>query len=321
MKNLSFLGIALYYSQPKHGIVALQPSMHVPVGRPSKSVQGKPIPMSLHIHQLRRKGAIRDSDDRNVDLAEISRIRPRSQRRRRTSHLLERKQSADAIPVPTKITDAIRVFFFSGDCGPSWIVLCLAGLCYWRLALVTAATTTVTNTGAHPLGWADAGVFGAALLFWWLQEHVLHEGILHSSIDWVGKAVHQGHHDKPYYHVSIDPAALLLGWMTAAHFVLFRWWLPLPLAVSGTFGYCVAGLFYEWAHYIVHSKVRLRSSFWRRVRDNHVRHHRVCSEYWFAFSLPAIDDLFGTNPRVQDVQQWLKDSAKEETSLWEHDQS
>jgi hypothetical protein len=195
------------------------------------------------------------------------------------------------------MSEAIRIFFFSGDFGPSWIVLCLISLCKWRLDLVPA------------LGWSDLSLFGTAVVFWWFQEHVLHDKVLHSSVDWIGKEIHQGHHDKPYHHVSIDPAGLLLGWMVVAHFLLFRWWLPLPLALSATLGYTLAGLFYEWSHYIVHTRVRfhgLGSRFWIRVRDNHVRHHRVCSEYWFAFSLPWIDDLFRTNPTVQDVQTQLR---------------
>jgi Fatty acid hydroxylase superfamily len=197
-------------------------------------------------------------------------------------------------PVPSTMSEAVRVFFLSGDYGPSIIVLLLLGLSHWRLHMT-----------ASLLNGMDLAVFGAAMVVWWLQEYFLHDQVLHSQIDWIGKDIHQGHHDKPYHHVSLDPAALLVGWMAVAHVILFRWWLPLPLAVSATLGYSVAGLFYEWAHYIVHTKVRFKgwgSQFWIRVRDNHVRHHRICSDYWYAFSVPWMDDLFQSNPSVQDVQ-------------------
>ena len=204
-----------------------------------------------------------------------------------------------AIPVPKTMPQAIRTFFFSGDYGPSMIVCLLVGLTKYRLDM----TTTAAITGM------DAAVFASSIVFWWIQEHILHDKVLHSTADWMGKDIHQGHHDKPYYHVSIDSAGLLIGWMVTAHFLLFRWWLPLPLALSATLGYSIAGLFYEWAHFIVHTKVRFRglgSRFWTTVRDNHVRHHRISSKYWYAFSVPWIDDLFQSNPDVRDVQKQLR---------------
>lgn len=301
------LGIALLLcSEPNDGVLALQSRILRPASTCSTRGQGPTMAINFRLYQVRRQASSRDDNDREQHLGVPLTL---NKTLGLSSRLLERTQTVENLPVPTTMSDAIRVFFFSGDCGPSWIVFCLAALCYWRMTLATTGISTSTL----PLGWADGGVFGVAIVFWWFQEHVLHERVLHSSIDWVGKAVHQGHHDTPYYHVSIDPAVLLFGWMAVAHFVLFRWWLPLPLAVSGTVGYSFAGLFYEWAHYIVHTKVRFVSPFWRRVRDNHVRHHRICSDYWFAFSLPAIDDLFGTNPCVQDVQQRLKDVAKDDT--------
>jgi sterol desaturase/sphingolipid hydroxylase (fatty acid hydroxylase superfamily) len=195
------------------------------------------------------------------------------------------------------MTQALRVFFLSGDYGPSMIVATIVGMTQWRLQ------------SNYSTSWSDVAVFFAAILLWSFQEYFLHDQVLHSDQDWWGKQIHQEHHDKPYYHVSIDPAPLLLGWMMVAHVVLFRCWLPLPLAVSATLGYSVAGLFYEWTHYIVHTKVRFRgwtSRFWIRVRDNHVRHHRICSDYWYAFSVPWMDDLFRSNPTVQDVQRRLR---------------
>ena len=204
--------------------------------------------------------------------------------------------------VPTTMSEAIKVFFFSGDYGPSWIVLTLGLMSYLRLDVMSTT----------PLTLMDVVLFGGSIIFWWIQEHFLHDKVLHSKFDWIGKQIHQSHHDKPYYHISVDSVGLLLGWMVVAHFVLFRWWLPLPLALSATLGYSVAGLFYEWAHFIVHTKVRFRgfgSRFWIQVRDNHIRHHRICSDFWFAFSIPWIDDLFQSNPSVKDVQKTIQNQS------------
>ena len=44
----------------------------------------------------------------------------------------------------------------------------------------------------------------------------------------------------------------------------------------------------------------------KQMRDNHIRHHNVDHRYWLAFSIPAVDDFFGTNPDVQEVRRQNK---------------
>jgi len=196
--------------------------------------------------------------------------------------------------VPNTLLEALRVFFFSLDgIGPLIISVVLLNLYSWRLQ------------GMGVLTVADALAFFGCILFWSFQEHVLHGKLLHSDVDWYGKQIHQEHHEKPYFHVSIDPPALMIAWMASAHLIL-RTFLPLPVAISATLGYATAGLFYEWAHYIVHTKVKPRSKFMKQMRDNHIRHHNVDHRYWLAFSIPAVDDFFGTNPDVQEVRRQNK---------------
>ena len=192
--------------------------------------------------------------------------------------------------VPTNMRDAIRRFFFGKEIGPILVVGSIASFLQTRFALAT------------PLSVADLAVLATSIVFWWVQEHVLHQKALHSNVDWVGKRIHEAHHAKNYFHVSIDSAELIMGWLLTVHLFL-RAVLPLHLALSATIGYAMAGLFYEWAHYIVHTKVkRKRGSFWAKMRDNHMRHHRINERYWLAFSIPALDDLFGTNPDVKEAR-------------------
>ena len=193
--------------------------------------------------------------------------------------------------VPSTMEEAIRTFVLAGDHGPVYVSVVILAFTAWRAQM-------------SPLEFADGLVFLATTLFWSFQEHILHDKVLHSDQEWFGKEIHEQHHARPYYHVSIDPAPLLLGWMFIAHFA-FRMLLPLPLAVTATIAYSLSGMFYEWAHYIVHTKVRFRSKFWKRVKENHLRHHVVSDEFWFAFSIPFIDDLFHTNPSVVEVKQQL----------------
>lgn len=198
--------------------------------------------------------------------------------------------------VPSTMEEAIRTFVLAGDHGPVYVLFAILSFLTWRAQISS-------------FEFADGLVFSATACFWSLQEHVLHDKVLHSEKEWVGKEIHQQHHAQPYYHVSIDPAPLLLGWMFIAH-LAFRMLLPLPLALTATIAYSLSGIFYEWAHYIVHTKVRFRSKFWKRVKENHLRHHVVSDEFWFAFSMPFIDDLFHTNPSVVEVKQKLPKAKK-----------
>lgn len=143
---------------------------------------------------------------------------------------------AAAAAVPTTMGQALTTFFLSRTYhGPRTVVLVLLEL----LAAWWHVSTNAVLEGA---------VASTAVLFWSIQEHWMHQHLLHSRADWMGKQMHEKHHDKNYFYVSIDPTPLLLGWFGTA-FALLAWILPSwPLTVAATFGYGAAGLFYEWSH-------------------------------------------------------------------------
>jgi hypothetical protein len=210
---------------------------------------------------------------------------------------------------PTTLKQAFRVFFLDKYHGPRLAALSVAALTAWRCYL--AATSVVASMA---LGVTDVAAFSTAVIFWWVQEHVLHLHALHSKFDWVGKEIHEGHHANPYFHTSIDPAGLMMSWLLTVH-LIFCAILPLPIALSATAGYATAGLFYEWAHFIVHTKVRFRKqSYWSRMKDHHIRHHLVDDRYWLGFSVPTIDNLFRTNPNVQEVQREQRKIEQEQVA-------
>lgn len=194
--------------------------------------------------------------------------------------------------VPTNFAEAFQVFLLGSYNGPRIVVMLLLGLATWRLQL------------SPSLSAMDAVVLVTTILFWCVQEHVLHGRVLHSQVDWYGKQIHEQHHAKPYHHVSIDPAWLMLTWMGVVH-VMFLRTMPLPLALSATIGYAASGLWYEFLHFIVHTRVRFsKGSYLQTMKDHHARHHLIDHNYWLGFSLPVVDDLFGTNPTVAQVRRW-----------------
>ena len=201
--------------------------------------------------------------------------------------------------VPTTFAEAFQVFLLGSYNGPRMVIMLLFSIAIWRSTLAQATSLV------------DAIVVMAMVVYWCFQEHVLHGRVLHSEIDWYGKEIHETHHAKPYHHVSIDPAWLMLTWMGVVH-VGLRCLLPLPLALSATLGYASSGLWYEFLHFIVHTRVRFRKgSYLQTMKDHHARHHLIDHNYWLGFSLPAVDDLFGTNPSVAEVRRRKKKGTRE----------
>ena len=64
----------------------------------------------------------------------------------------------------------------------------------------------------------------------------------------------------------------------------------------------IAGLVYEFTHYIVHTRVVPQTAWGRLIRDNHVKHHMRNEDFWFAFTTPALDRWMGTSPHPSDVK-------------------
>jgi Fatty acid hydroxylase superfamily len=197
-----------------------------------------------------------------------------------------------SINVPTTMSEAISTFFMIEEYpGPRYVSVLLLGLVLHRIQL---GGYNVVNEFFFAM---------ISMIAWWFQEHIMHKYVLHSNFNWIGKHIHERHHQKPYHHISIDAAPLMIIWLTVVHlFLRYSGLLPYPIALTMTIAYGIAGLFYEWAHYIVHTKVRFSpGSYWRHIKSHHARHHQCNHDYWFAFSMTQIDDLFGTNPNPSQV--------------------
>ena len=227
--------------------------------------------------------------------------------RRSTSIELEEVSAAvrgvEKESVPSTWSHALQRFFIR-EPGPPLVLISISGFIFARIQ------------SSMPYSTAEVLIFVSSIIIWWIQEYFFHRILLHSSCQWLGKSIHQTHHGKNYFHVSIDPPELLLGWLLCAHIIL-RSVLPWHYCLSATIGYALAGLVYEWSHYIVHTKVRppkgidgttsfflseTLSKLFSQMRDNHMRHHLVDDRYWYAFSVPAMDDLFDTSPHVKEVR-------------------
>mmetsp|Transcript_8129 Transcript_8129/g.18686 ORF Transcript_8129/g.18686 Transcript_8129/m.18686 type:complete len:316 (+) Transcript_8129:118-1065(+) len=282
--------VALLASPRKHGRMSIgryyPPATHLVQGNYQTARKSRLSSTLSEVHQTVVESPSQQTEEHTANKEEV--------------RLQVGLREEEAVPVPSKWSQALRRFFLE-EIGPPLVVLSICGFAYARFKLSSVFTV------------ADTLIFTCSIMFWWIQEYFFHRVLLHSPFAWIGKSIHQNHHDKTYFHVSVDPPALILGWLFAAHLIL-KSILPWGLCLSATIGYAGAGLAYEWSHYIVHTKVkptRIESStnpvvatlskYYSSMRDNHIRHHRIDDGNWFAFSVPAMDDAFYTNPRVEEM--------------------
>lgn len=154
----------------------------------------------------------------------------------------------------------------------------------------------------QPFSGVDVAVASAVAMFWVVQEWLIHDVLLHSEAEWLGKSIHHGHHMLPYYHISIDELPIAVAWFaaaTAAIAVLFGH-LGLGAVLTAVASYSAMGGLYEFSHYLAHTRVPLEGH-WAHVRAHHQRHHLRNDGYWLGFTLPAVDTLMGTDPSPMTV--------------------
>ena len=147
---------------------------------------------------------------------------------------------------------------------------------------------------------ADAFVPLAILAIFPFFEWMIHVFVLHWRPKRVGRLTidpllsreHRAHH--------VDPRSIpliFIPWKSLA-----TWVLPLALGIallafprlgmSLTFLVCiaVAGLGYEWTHYLIHTDYKPKSVVYRSIWRNHRNHHYKNEHYWFTVTSSGTAD-------------------------------
>ncbi len=144
-------------------------------------------------------------------------------------------------------------------------------------------------------------------------EWTIHVVILHWRPRRVGRLTidpllsreHRAHH--------VDPRSIpliFIPWKSLA-----AWVLPLTVGVALlafprlgmglTYLVCiaVAGLGYEWTHYLIHTDYRPKTTVYRAIWRNHRNHHYKNEHYWFTVtSSGTADRVLRTCPDPADVE-------------------
>ena len=173
-------------------------------------------------------------------------------------------------------------------------------------ALVSALWRILTP-GSSPWEWvAVAGVLvGWPLLEWSAHRWILHlrpRRIFGVLIDPYFAQRHRTHHQNPSYFPDVF---LPFGVVVGAWFVFSGalWLLKAPGFLIATFmlSMSIAACVYEWMHFMAHADFVPPGNWLKRVAERHRQHHYRNEQAWFAFSVPAVDDVFGTGGHVRSV--------------------
>ncbi|RMG95370.1 MAG: fatty acid hydroxylase family protein [Deltaproteobacteria bacterium] len=156
-----------------------------------------------------------------------------------------------------------------------------------------------------PTVW-DAAIVLALVAVHPLTEWLIHVFVLHArpkrilgrKVDLALARYHRAHHRLPndprWQFIPIREGLLpALVVEIAAVWLLLPTW-PLRLTALATMA--GLGLWYEWIHYLVHSRYRPRSRFIARLYRHHRLHHFKNEHYWFGVSMTSGDRLLGTMP-------------------------
>ncbi|HRP68878.1 MAG TPA: sterol desaturase family protein [Turneriella sp.] len=139
--------------------------------------------------------------------------------------------------------------------------------------------------------------FLLGMLFWTLIEYILHRFLFHiPQTNKVFKAIyfysHGIHHDAPNdaTRLVMPPSASVP--LAILFFYAFKAW-------TGTYyltlfaGFLTAYMIYDFIHFATHF-INFKATWFRKVKENHMRHHFLSSKHNFGLSSPLWDYVFFT---------------------------
>jgi hypothetical protein len=197
---------------------------------------------------------------------------------------------------PDNLRDAIRCF--SRHASPRFLAASVAVV--WTARLFAGGWTN----------W-DLVVVVAILVFWPVQEWLIHVFILHlepleifgRTFDFEVPRSHRVHHRDPWnvdllfiplqgYFIGLPPLLLLTFGLMPTN----------ALALTTLGFYLVMTMQYEWWHFFLHTRVRPRHALHKRLWRNHRLHHCKNEHYWFGVSMVSGDKLLRTAPEPEAVE-------------------
>lgn len=142
-----------------------------------------------------------------------------------------------------------------------------------------------------------AGYFALGMLIWTLMEYLIHRFFFHiPQTNRVFKAIyfysHGIHHDAPNdaTRLVMPPSASIP--LAILFYYVFETWggiYYLPMFA----GFITAYMAYDFIHFATHF-FNWKFAWFRKIKENHMRHHFLTNKYNFGLSSPLWDYVFFT---------------------------
>jgi hypothetical protein len=174
-----------------------------------------------------------------------------------------------------------------------------------RFLLAAIAATLIARIGAGAFSIHDVALCAAIFVLWPVQEWLIHVFLLHFepvrfgrfTVDFAIPIEHRAHHRDPWnLEILFIPVQ---GFAVSVPLLLLIFLGLMPtvaLATTGLLFYLLMSLRYEWVHFLVHTRYRPRTKWFRRLWRNHRLHHCKNEHYWFGVTMLGGDRLLGTSP-------------------------
>lgn len=157
----------------------------------------------------------------------------------------------------------------------------------------------------------DAAMIAGVVFTWPWQEWFAHKYLLHlrprtlfgRPFDPLFARYHRAHHAEPRdLRFVMVPEEVIRSAFPASIALFGALSLGSPRRwATGVAAYSTMALLYEWTHFLVHTGVRPKGAFFKRVRRNHRLHHYRNEHHWLSFVWPDVDKWMGTEPAPRDV--------------------
>ena len=123
---------------------------------------------------------------------------------------------------------------------------------------------------------------------------------------------HRRHHADP---ANLSILFIPLGsYLFSVPLLAVFWYVVTPsleLALTGATCHLALGLRYEWVHFLIHTRHRPRTWWFRRLWRNHRLHHFRNERHWYGVTMLAGDRVLGTAGDEESVPQIGRASCRE----------
>ncbi len=191
---------------------------------------------------------------------------------------------------PRTLGDAARVFAAHGS--PRFLIAANVAALILRIAVGNWTQ-------------ADLVLCAGIYVLWPVQEWLIHVFLLHFepirvgrwTLDFAIPIEHRAHHRDPWnLEILFIPVQ---GFFVSVPLLLLIFVGVMPtmaLASTSLLFYLLMALRYEWVHFLVHTRYRPRTRYFRRLWRNHRLHHCKNEHYWFGVTMLGGDRLLRTSP-------------------------